>query len=360
MRTQEFPGVGHYRDRHGKLRWRYRHKGFTVNLGTDYASPEFLRRYNAAVKGERLSAEEAAGGCSQAPTSRLPHLAAGQHSVSELIERWYKSAQFQRLSPSTASNYRRVAENLREEHGDKAIEEINRSVVMKLMQQKADRPEAANTLLRILRLMLDHAMDVENWIEANPSREVRKFAPKSSAGYHTWSEEEIDQYFRYHKEGSTADLAMALMLYTGAARADAVKLGPKNIKNGRLRYSRQKMKTRDGVLVDIPLHPALERRLTRLTPQPDTFLAVGTGKQRSAAGLGNAMRKWCDAANLGDCTAHGLRKACARRLAEAGATPHEIMAVTGHKTLAEVERYTEKVSRAGLADKAMSKQNGTD
>lgn len=46
------------------------------------------------------------------------------------------------------------------------------------------------------------------------------------------------------------------------------------------------------------------------------------------------------------------------RLAEAGATPHEIMSVTGHKTLAEVERYTEKVRRAGLADRAMQLLTG--
>lgn len=357
MKSQEFPGVGHYRDRHGKLRWRYRHKGFTVNLGTDYGSPEFLRRYNAAVKGERLSAEEATRGISQAPSGRLPQLENGQHSLSELLDRWYKSAQFTRLSDSTRRDYSLVAENLRTEHGDAPIEELGRGVILKLMQQKADRPEAANKLLRILRLILDHAMNVEEWIEANPAREVKKFAPKSSAGYHTWTDDEIDQYFKTHPEGTTADLAMALMLYTGAARADAVQLGPDNIQGGRLRYQRQKMKTRDGIVVDIPIHPDLNRRLTRLTPQ-STFLEVARGKQRSAAGLGNAMRKWADKAGLPDCTAHGLRKACARRLAEAGATPHEIMAVTGHKTLAEVERYTAKVSRAGLADAAMNKQNG--
>jgi integrase/recombinase XerD len=37
---------------------------------------------------------------------------------------------------------------------------------------------------------------------------------------------------------------------------------------------------------------------------------------------------------------HRLSKATATALAEAGATPHEIMAITGHQTLEEVERYT--------------------
>ncbi|WP_414896537.1 tyrosine-type recombinase/integrase [Rhodovulum sp. YEN HP10] len=70
---------------------------------------------------------------------------------------------------------------------------------------------------------------------------------------------------------------------------------------------------------------------------------------------GNAMRKWCDEAGLDVCTSHGLRKACARRLAEAGATPHEIAAVTGHKTLALVQLYTEAAGREGLADAAFEK-----
>jgi integrase len=67
------------------------------------------------------------------------------------------------------------------------------------------------------------------------------------------------------------------------------------------------------------------------------------------------MRSWCDAAGLPECTSHGLRKACARRLAEAGATPNEIAAITGHATLKEVERYTRDASRAMMADSGMAK-----
>lgn len=69
-----------------------------------------------------------------------------------------------------------------------------------------------------------------------------------------------------------------------------------------------------------------------------TFLETRGGERRSPFALGNKMREWCDEAGLPDCTSHGLRKAIARRLAEAGASPHEIMAVTGHTTLAEVTR----------------------
>lgn len=344
--AQEFPGVSHYRDRHGKLRWRYRAKGFTVNLGRDYGSTEFIRRYNAAVKGERLSASEAAGSVSQAPPG----------SLASVIRSWYQSAEFRRLADTTAANYRRVAEALMEDHGHRPANQIDRSVVKRLMAKKVETPEAANALLRILRLVLDHAVETMGIMETNPARSVKKFESRNKEGFYTWTEEDIEKYRQHHAEGTMPDLAMTLMLCTGAARVDAVQLGWDNVSDGRLKYRRQKMKSRDGVLVDIPVHEELQRRLDAIEDDRTTFLETETRKQRSSAGLGNAMRKWADAAGLPDCTAHGLRKACARRLAEAGATPHEIMAVTGHKTLAEVERYTEKVARAGLADRAMEKR----
>lgn len=355
-KKQEFPGVSHYRDRHGKLRWRYRDKGFTVNLGREYGSPEFIRRYTAAVNGERLPA----GGSPRRTSQALLGASSckeGQHSLSSLIASWYKSSQFTQLAKSTRRDYQLVAERLREEHGHRPVETMSRAIIKKLMAKKADTPEAANKLLRIFRLLLDHAMDIEEWIDTNPAREVSKMASKNRDGFHTWNDDEIETYFKHHPRGSMADLAMSTMLYTGAARADAVKLGKSNLSadNKRLRYERQKMKTRGGATVDIPIHPELALRLDRLAPDQETFLQTNAGKERSAAGLGNLMRKWCDDAGLPDCTAHGLRKACARRLAEAGATPHEIMAVTGHKTLAEVERYTRKVARASLADSAMGK-----
>ncbi|WP_337248116.1 tyrosine-type recombinase/integrase [Rhodovulum sulfidophilum] len=60
-------------------------------------------------------------------------------------------------------------------------------------------------------------------------------------------------------------------------------------------------------------------------------------------------------ADLPACSSHGLRKACARRLAEAGATTNQIASVTGHKTLALVQHYTAAAEREGLADSAFEK-----
>jgi hypothetical protein len=55
----------------------------------------------------------------------------------------------------------------------------------------------------------------------------------------------------------------------------------------------------------------------------------------------------------------GLRKACCRRLAEAGCTAVEIMAISGHKSLAEVERYVKAANRKRMAKATMEKVSGT-
>jgi integrase len=60
-------------------------------------------------------------------------------------------------------------------------------------------------------------------------------------------------------------------------------------------------------------------------------------------------------AGLPHCSAHGLRKAAARRLAEAGCTAHEIAAITGHASLAELVRYTRAVDQRRLAEAAIAK-----
>ena len=56
-----------------------------------------------------------------------------------------------------------------------------------------------------------------------------------------------------------------------------------------------------------------------------------------------------------ECRPHGLRKAMGARLANNGATAHEIMAVLGLKTLAEAERYTREADRRRLGHSAIAK-----
>jgi hypothetical protein len=74
----------------------------------------------------------------------------------------------------------------------------------------------------------------------------------------------------------------------------------------------------------------------------------------SAKGFGAKFRTWCDDADLPHCTAHGLRKAGAVAAAHNGATPHQLMAIFGWRTLEEAERYTKAAEQKRIAIGAMS------
>jgi len=63
---------------------------------------------------------------------------------------------------------------------------------------------------------------------------------------------------------------------------------------------------------------------------------------------------------LPHCSAHGLRKAAARRLAEAGCSNQQIKAITGHKTDKEVARYTAAADQIRLAEQAMEAAYGME
>lgn len=187
----------------------------------------------------------------------------------------------------------------------------------------------------------------------NPARATKPFRVGGD-GFHTLDEEELAQFFKPHKPGTLAHTAVTLMLYTGEARVDAVKLGPKNIQNGKIEYQRQKTQRSGGVLVSVPIQPDLAEGLGRL-PKDRPFLTRRKCTRRSGGGFGNLMQRWTEDAKQLQRSAHRLRQACARRLAEAGATAHKIGAVTGHRTLALVQRYTEVAGREGMADSAIEK-----
>jgi integrase/recombinase XerD len=188
----------------------------------------------------------------------------------------------------------------------------------------------------------------------NPTLSVRKIK-YATDGHHSWTSEEIKRYRDRHAIGSKARLALDLLLYTGGRREDAPRLGPQHVRNGRVQFRQAKNDHRNPIDIDIPAHPQLLASIAAAPSGHMTFLVTEYGKSFTTNGFGEKFKHWCRQANLPHCSAHGLRKACATVLAEAGASEHEIASVTGHQSLEEIERYTRAAERKRLADRAMKK-----
>lgn len=341
-RADKYPHAKPYMDRHGKRRWRFRAKGFTAELGTDFGSDDFERRYQDALNGQASK-----------PGAGASRTVAG--TFDDLVAQFYR-LHFPNIEESTRADYRAVIEPLRPKHGHKRVAHMKIRHVMGIKADLADTPQQANKTLKRLSQLMDLAVKLE-WRTDNPVKGVDHFKTDST-GFHTWDEGEIARFYEVHPLGTPAHLAMTLMLYTGAAKVDAVKLGKANLKAGRIIYRRQKTrKNPNGVEVNIPMHRDLAAALALATGS-FTFLETQYGKARTRSGLGTSMRKWCDRAGLPLCSSHGLRKAICRRIAEAGGTPFEIMSVSGHVTLSEAQRYCETFGRKGLSDSAFDKMDG--
>ena len=180
----------------------------------------------------------------------------------------------------------------------------------------------------------------------DPTRDVRAIRVRSD-GFHSWSDAEIAQFEKCHPIGSRARLAFALLLYTGQRRSDVVRMGCQHVRDGVLTVRQQKT----GTKLSIPVHPTLQAILNAVSDNL-TFLTTQFGKPFTSNGFGNWFRNQC---NAPQCSAHGLRKAAARRLAEAGCTAHEIASITGHASLKQIAHYTRAADQGRLASAAMEK-----
>jgi integrase len=327
-----------FADRHGKARFYFRRAGFKkVPLPGLPWSPEFMAAYEEALAGQPVQI-----GSARVRPGTLRALAVS----------YFASPTFRTKKPSTQYTYRNVIDRLCQGHGDKRPALLQREHVIRLIAARAGTPGTANALRRSLRALMQHAVEIGMRAD-DPTRDVRAI-PVRGDGYHSWSESEIAQFERHHPAGSRARLAFALLLYTGQRRSDVVRMGRQHTRGGAIEVKQVKT----GREVWIPVHEALASIIAETATSNLTFLVTDQGKPYSAAGFGNWFRDQCRAAGLHGCSAHGLRKAAARRLAEAGCSAHETSAITGHASLREVARYTEAADRRKLAASAMAKVKG--
>jgi integrase len=324
-----------FTDRHGRPRFYFRRAGFKrVRLSGLPWSPEFMAAYERALAGQ-----PAPIGAGRIKPGTLHALAVS----------YFASPAFRTKRPSTQYTYRNVIDRLCAEHGDKRAALLQRDHVVKLLAARAATPRTANALRQSLRALMQHAVEI-GLRSDDPTRDVRRVPTAKGEGYHSWTETEIAQFEQRHPVSSRARLAFALLLYTDQRRSDVVRMGRQHLNDNAICVRQQKTGREVWVPVHEALAPILEGAWSNMT-----FLLTDQGKPYTAAGFGNWFRNQCRAAGLSGCSAHGLRKAAARRLAEAGCSTHEIAAITGHASLKEVARYTEAADRKRLAQSAMAK-----
>ena len=329
--------VDRFIDRHGRPRHYFRKgKGPRTLLPGRLGSEEFMTAYQAALSGEELPP--------------APRLRGATGTFDRLVQDYYISPAYLRMAASTRRTYQLVIDRLLrdEKIGHRLVAQMTRQHVQQIIGRRAATPGAANDLLKKLKILLHFAID-NGWRKEDPALRIKAFA---EGEFHTWTDDEIAQFEARWPVGSRERTAFALLLYTGQ-RASDVKA---------MRWSDQVQRSihvvqgKTGERLWIPLHQELQTVLDAWPHDSALILTTTFGNEFTDKGFSNFMADRIGAAHLPDrCVTHGLRKAAARRLAEAGCSSKEIAAITGHRTLQEVERYTRAAEQRKLAVSAMAR-----
>ena len=365
-KRKKFWGTEVNRSRHGRARYYFRRPDLKtaprIRLPDAYGSPEFEAAWRAALAGQPLPLPPAGQGVARARR-------ASRGSLGWLIALYLASPAFLGNRASTQRPRRTMLEKLAVAKGTIDIEVIDRSVIQDSMNARRETVHMANAWLTTVSNMFDWATKEDQpdpltgksapILDENPCALVKRFpAPKKDDldeeedGHPTFSDEELAAFEAAYPHGTQARLIYEVLLCTGLRVGDAARVGPQHVRDGVLRLKTEKTHT----WVALRVLPRLKQALAVGPKGPDTELAwltlKRTGKAMDKNYLGRLFGEACRAIGL-DRSAHGMRKAAARRYIEAGARPEQLKAIFGWETSAMVDKYTKKFNREKVAVRAM-------
>jgi integrase len=348
------PHVSRFKSQHGSERLRFRKKGLPGGyFAAPFGTREFWDEYAAFLEPD----------AQQAPEEPKTRAAAG--SLDDLVTRYLSVPE--RLGPSevTQAKVRAVIEDFRTGRGERQVHLVTFEAIDKIIAKKRIKTgtgnktkggiHAARKLRKELVRLFDFAVK-SGFCDKNPATLSEKVkAPKGekSKGFHSWTEAEIEKFRAYHKLGTRERLAMELLLWTDQRRCDVVKMGKAQIRGGRIPITQQKT----GKVMWVALAPQLLEAIVAMPPDktsPFCFLITKFGKGFTAASFGNFFKEACVEAGLPHCTAHGLRKATLRRMAELEMANKTMKSVSGQERDETLAGYIADANQKKLADNAIT------
>jgi integrase len=265
-----------------------------------------------------------------------------------VILEYLASARFSQKKPRTQAEYRRVLEGIASEHGHKPIARLEPRHIYAMQDALQNKPGAANTLVRMMRLLLSFARK-RGYITTNPASEIELL---TVGEWRAWTDDECAAFEKRWPQGSMQRRAYALALYTGQRLSDLIAMTRAHRANGEIHVLAQ---SKTGEEMWIPEHRELTAELARGVAGIEHLLTTPTqGKSFDAVYFGAWFADAISAAGLpDDCVLHGLRKCAARKMADAGVPTEQIKAITGHKTDQMVAHYTKAADKRRRAKAAI-------
>lgn len=313
----------------GRTYQYFRKDGRYVRLPDDPSSEEYDREYWRLMRGgsER--------------SNRL--------TFEKLIASYKQSPKWQKLAPRTKSDYSKVLEYLSDTVGKKDPTKMRRSTIIDAQMANRHRARFANYVPHMLSILFEHAIDLD-WQRDNPAKGIEKL--KTGDGHKPWPTSAINMY--RDKVTGLPLLVFELAIGTGQRATDLTLMEWGHIEDGGIWVTQGKTQTRLWIPFTDRLHDVLAATTRRSLRY---ILCDDHGRQLNYDQIQKSTISERKKLGLDAYSLHGLRYSAASELAEAGCTDHQIAAITGHKSLSMVQKYSKGASQKRLAKQAQTKRD---
>lgn len=265
-------------------------------------------------------------------------------SIGAAIAAYLASDHYLTRAASTRAVWRRMLDDMAQRYGRGALAGLEQRHIRADLRRLPAHP--ANNRLKVWRALARWCVNAGLRDTDFTAGMVKRDTPRSD-GHTPWTRDDAERFRARWPVGTPQRLAFELMIHTGAARADVVRLGPANVTpDGWLQYRRAKSRTLSVVPWTCPApawFPASPHVLdcVALARLGLTWLCTAQGRPRSAKAFGAWFASASRAAGIAEGkTAHGVRKLLAVTMAERGATPDQRMVILGHDSTAQTLHYS--------------------
>jgi integrase len=278
-----------------------------------------------------------------------PKPAKGGSDVAAVIRHYRSHPKFKDLAPRTRSDYVKHLDYITAKMGHLEPRQIERRHAISWLDAwaKKETPHAANYRLAVLKIVLEHAIDMGLLpVGGNAAKNVRKvkYEKQQRAPWPT----DMVAAFRATADADTL-LLFELLIGTGQRIGDVLKMRWSDYDGQAISVTQSKT----GAKLWLPCPPRLTAALSATQRRPGYILTnlAGNGplSYRSAAWRILAVRK---AIGAMDYDIHSLRYTAAAELAAMGHDDDTIAAITGHTSKAMVVKYTGAARQIARAKKA--------
>lgn len=320
-----------YRQRNGLY---FQRRGWpTRKIQSEFGTAEFWREYAdiLAIKGQ------------------TPRVAS--RSFAALIKSYRASPRYRNLKPRTGKDYDKYLDFFQKIMGDRNPAHLQRKDVIRLRDTNAEKMYFANYSLRVLRVLMEHCVDL-GWRETNPARGVSELKTSKSER-EPWPQDLLEVYRNQCPLGTRERLVMELCVGTGQRIGDVLEMRWSDIQEGGFVIRQNKT----GKELWVPILPELQVAMDAASRHSVFILTNERGTNRwSYRGASQAVRNVRERIGADRYDIHSWRYNAACELVEAGCSDDLVASVTGQSP-AMVLHYTRKVRQKVRAVEAQRRRN---